>query len=560
MTMNYMKYVPYPGVNLQDRQWPSKVITQAPIWCSVDLRDGNQALDVPMSVDEKVRLFEMLVKIGFKQIEVGFPSASATEFAFVRKIIEEKRIPDDVVIQILTQARKHLIERSFEALEGVNQANVHVYNSTSVLQRKVVFRKDREEIKGIAVQGAQWVREFCEAGGNSGIRFQYSPESFTGTEMDYALEVCHAVLDVWEPTPEQPAVINLPATVEMCTPNIYADQIEWCSRNMQRRDSVQLSIHPHNDRGTAVAASELALMAGADRVEGTLFGNGKRTGNLDLVTMALNMFSQGIDPRLDLSDINAVRETYEVSTRMRVHPRHPYAGDLVYTAFSGSHQDAINKGMKAYRDGDGKIWEVPYLPIDPCDVGRTYESIIRINSQSGKGGVAYIMEDRFGYRLPKKMQPEFAKTIQRITDETGEELVPEDMLACFENEYLKKDRPFHMKTCRLETDIREVDGKEFEETLIKSVVRFEDVEHEISGCGNGPIDAFVQAIREKAQADISLEYYTEHAMQRGADAKAVAYIQLCRDGFDESFGVGIDSNIDIASIKAILSAMNRLWG
>lgn len=434
--MNTHKYRPYPPVNLPDRQWPNQTITQAPIWCSMDLRDGNQALPTPMHIDQKLKMFELLVGIGFKEIEIGFPSASAVEYQFARKLIEENRIPDDVTIQVLTPAREALIEKTFAAVAGAKKAIIHLYNSTSTVQRRVTFGLDKTGVKALAVRGAQWMQKLRAASNNpEAIRFQYSPESFTGTELDYALEVCHAVMNVWQPTPENKAIINFPATVEMCTPNVYADQIEWCHRHLQSRESVVLSIHTHNDRGTAVAAAELAMMAGAERVEGTLFGNGERAGNMDVVTMALNLFAQGVDPQLDFSNLRRIQKIFEQCTGMNIHPRHPYAGELVFTAFSGSHQDAISKGLKAQQECLDQIWNVPYLPIDPQDVGRFNEAVIRINSQSGKGGIAYILGQIAGLKLSKEMQIEFGKIIQKLADNVGRELSPQEIWDCFEREY-----------------------------------------------------------------------------------------------------------------------------
>lgn len=546
------KYRPYPGAELPDRTWPDRKIVRAPIWCSVDLRDGNQALSVPMNVEDKLKMFELLVEIGFKEIEVGFPSASEVEYRFVRKLIEEDRIPDDLTIQVLTQARSHLIEKTFSALTGVKKAIVHLYNSTSTLQREVVFRKGREEIREIAVAGAELMQKLKKEVGGSGIRFEYSPESFTGTEPDYALEVCRAVLGVWQPTPAQPVILNLPATVEMATPNVYADQIEWFCRRLPERDRVIISIHTHNDRGTAVAAGELALLAGGDRVEGTLFGNGERTGNLDIVTMALNLFSQGVDPNLDLSDIERIKKVYSAATRMEVHPRHPYAGELVFTAFSGSHQDAISKGIKARREGDP--WAVPYLPIDPEDIGRSYERIIRINSQSGKGGIGYVMETEFGFRLPRGLQMEFSRLIQEITDRTGRELSPEILRENFEQEYLDRTTPYSLLKCLFESD----DGGQ---TVARAEIVARGKPSSFRASGNGPIDAFVRGLKESTGRDFMVTSYTEHDIDHsgaGAGAAAAAYISLEERGGRTAFGVGLDTNISLASIKAVLSALNRL--
>jgi 2-isopropylmalate synthase len=553
--MNFQRYKPYPPVDLPDRQWPSRVITEAPIWCSVDLRDGNQALRVPMNIDEKLKMFDLLVEVGFKEIEIGFPSAAQVEFDFARRLIEGNRIPEDVTIQVLVQCREHLIKRTFEALEGVDKAILHFYNSTSALQRDVVFRMDKEGIKNIAVQSAKLVKSMADQIGNPGIRFEYSPESFTGTELDYAVEICHAVMDAIEPTPEKKLILNLPSTVEMATPNVHADQIEWCCRHFKNRDSIFVSLHTHNDQGCAVAAAELAVMAGADRVEGTLFGNGERTGNMDIVTMALNLFSQGVDPKLNFSDINRVRKIYEKTTHMTVHERHPYVGEYVYTAFSGSHQDAINKGMKAQEIRDDQFWEVPYLPIDPQDVGRTYQSIIRINSQSGKGGVAYIMDREFGFKLPKLMHTEFGRVIQQVTDRTGDELPPDEIYKVFEAEYLKKSYPYHLKECHIHMD---ADEQSASDTLIKATVGINGNSITFESKGNGPIDAFVKGLNQHSDLRFSLETYDEHDIDHASDSRAVAYISVKTTSGRTAFGVGMDPNISLASIKSILSALNRL--
>lgn len=544
------KYRPYPGIALSDRTWPDRKIEQAPVWCSVDLRDGNQALAVPMGIEAKLKMFELLVQIGFKEIEVGFPSASEVEYRFLRKLIEEGRIPDDLTIQVLTPAREHLIEKTFAALEGAKQAIVHLYNSTSTLQREVVFRKDRGEIKALAVAGAELMSELREKSGVPGIRFEYSPESFTGTELEYAVEVCRAVMEVWRPTAAAPVILNLPATVEMATPNVYADQIEWFCRQLKDRDSAIISIHTHNDRGTAVAAAELAMLAGGDRVEGTLFGNGERTGNLDIVTMALNLFSQGIDPGLDFSEIERVREIYSAVTGMEVHPRHPYAGELVFTAFSGSHQDAISKGIKALRAGGP--WAVPYLPIDPEDIGRSYERIIRINSQSGKGGIGYVMEVEFGFCLPRDMQAEFSRLIQTITDRTGRELTPAELEENFRREYLDRTVPYTLKKCRFS-------GDEEGRTEVAAEIEVGGRAISFQAVGNGPIDAFVQGLRENAGLDFSVASYFEHDIdQSGSGGTAAAYISLREPSGRIAYGVGVDTNISLASIKAILSGLNRM--
>ncbi|MBM3162878.1 MAG: 2-isopropylmalate synthase [Chlorobi bacterium] len=556
--MNYRKYIAYPPVDIQGRTWPDKTITKAPIWCSVDLRDGNQALPVPMSVDEKVSMFQLLVSIGFKEIEVGFPSASATEFAFVRRLIEQHLIPEDVTIQVLTQAREHLIRKTFDAVRGAGRVIVHLYNSTSRQQRDVVFRKNKNEIRSIAAEGTKLVRRLKEECGNPGIRFEYSPESFTGTELDYALDVCHAVMDAWGASSGDRIILNLPSTVEMSRPNIYADRIEWFCRNIRNRDAVLISVHAHNDRGTAVATAEFAVMAGADRVEGALFGNGERCGNMDIVTMALNLFTQGVDPELDFSDLPKIREVYHRCTRMDVHARHPYAGDLVYTAFSGSHQDAISKGMKAHHGAVDGIWDVPYLPIDPQDVGCNYEAIVRINSQSGKGGVAYVLEQDYGIQIPKWMQPDFAEAVQAVADRTGEELSPERIHNLFHEEYVRLREPFVLKKCHISWDDEEPDRNDEEATIITCTVQMKEREFAVDAKGNGPVDAFVKGFTEVSGLDFSIEDYAEHAIGHSAGALAIAYIRVaCRDG-RVSFGAGIDSNISLASIKAIVSALNRL--
>ncbi len=548
------KYVPFPPVDLPGRQWPNRTLTRAPIWCSVDLRDGNQALAQPMSVTEKLEFFNMLVHdIGFKEIEVGFPSASQIEFDFCRRLIEEKLIPDDVTIQILCQCREELITRSLEALRGAKNAIFHLYNSTSPKQREYVFNNaSRDDIKAIAVNGTRLLKERAQPliAEGMNLRYEYSPESFTSTELDFALEVCEAVSDVWQPAPQNKIILNLPATVEYGTPNVHADQIEWMCGHLTRRDSTIVSLHTHNDRGTGVAATELALLAGADRVEGTLFGNGERTGNLDIMNVALNMYSHGVDPRLDFSRINHVREVYERCTRMEVHPRHPYAGELVFTAFSGSHQDAIKKSIP--RQSAGKPWDVLYLPIDPADLGRSYKAIIRINSQSGKGGVAYVLETDYGYQLPKLMHKEIGKLINDIADAKGTELSPEQILAAFEDEYIKRTTPLqleHFKTAekrdntvRCEATVRIDGGKP----------------QKITARGNGPIDAFVRALAESTELPkFELISYSEHSLGKGAEARAASYIQIKTQRGRTYFGVGINTNIEFASIKAIASAVNR---
>ncbi len=549
------KYRPYPQVHFPERTWPDKTITGAPVWCSVDLRDGNQALIQPMNLEEKLEMFQLLVAIGFKEIEVGFPSASQIEYDFIRLLIDGKYIPDGVVPQLLTQAREQLIRKTFASLQGAREAIVHLYNSTSTLQRDIVFKKGRKEIIELGVAGARLIRE--QAGDTDvRIRYEYSPESFTGTEPEFALEICEAIMEVWEPTPENPMIINLPATVEMSTPNIYADRIEWFSRRMKNRDCAIISLHAHNDRGAAVAATELALMAGADRVEGTLFGNGERTGNVDIVTLALNMFSQGIEPHLDFSHINRVINVYERCTKMSVHPRHPYAGELVYTAFSGSHQDAINKGMSAVDLTESGLWEVPYLPIDPQDVGRTYESIIRINSQSGKGGVAYIMDREFGFKLPKDMRPGFGRVIQEVSDAYGDELTSEMIFHTFEKEYLLNNNGYYLKSFNVIK--RHVDQEEeLSVAEIEGVLVVKGEETGIKAVGNGPLDAFCTALRETLGLQFVLHSYHEHALTRGSSSKAVSYIEILDQDQESWWGAGVDTDIIIASIKSLLSALNR---
>jgi 2-isopropylmalate synthase len=546
------KYQPYPAVGLSDRTWPNARIDRAPIWCSVDLRDGNQALVNPMGHDRKARMFKLLLDMGFKEIEIGFPSASQTDFDFARWCIEKGDVPEDVSMQVLVQCRPELITRTFEALEGAHRPIVHFYNSTSELQRRVVFAKDVAGIKAIAVDAAKMITDMAARAGG-GYRFQYSPESFTGTELDVALEICDAVIEVVDPTPENKLIINLPSTVEMSTPNIYADQIEWMCRQIDRRDSLIISLHPHNDRGTGVAATELGLMAGADRVEGTLFGNGERTGNVDVVTLALNMFTQGLDPELDVHDINHVRDVYEHCNQLAIPERHPYVGELVYTAFSGSHQDAINKGMKAIREAASPMWEVPYLPIDPQDVGRTYEAIIRINSQSGKGGIAYILHEDYGLNLPRGLQVEFQADIQRISDDVGEELPSRMIYERFIERYV--DQPGGR--------LRYVDHHTHASTETKGVRDVEAVitdkgeEVKIFGKGTGPIDGFVNALSHHIGIDITVADYSEHSLQHGANAAAICYMEIEHPG-GRIFGVGISTNIVAASLEAVVSAANRL--
>ncbi len=545
------KYRSFAPIRLTDRTWPDRVIEKPPVWCSVDLRDGNQALIEPMNGDRKRRMFQTLVDIGFKEIEIGFPAASQTDFDFCRELIEHDMVPDDVTIQVLTQARPELIQRSFEALKGAKRAIMHLYNSTSTVQRKVVFGLDRPGIVDIAVRGAELVKKLAAEQPETDWVFQYSPESFTGTELDFAVEICDAVNAVWQPTPENKVIINLPATVEMATPNIYADQIEWVCRNIAHRESLMISVHPHNDRGTAVAAAELAVMAGADRVEGTLFGNGERTGNVDVVTLAMNLYTQGVHPGLDFSDINHVMRLAEYCNQLPVHPRHPYAGELVFTAFSGSHQDAIKKGFAA-QDREG-IWEVPYLPIDPKDVGRSYEAVIRINSQSGKGGISYLMERDYGLVMPRRLQIEFSQVVQKVTDDTGHELTAAEIWDAFRDEYLAMDRPFSLVEYREGSD---ADGRD----RLTATIRDDGRDCLIAGEGTGPIDAFVSALSRHVGVDLQVADYTEHAVNAGANAQAVAYVEMRGPGGESLYGVGRHANIVTASLHAVLSAVNRLAG
>nr|WP_120321573.1 2-isopropylmalate synthase [Catellatospora citrea] len=556
--MPYQRYRGYHEqfqVEVPDRAWPTRRVTAAPQWCAVDLRDGNQALIDPMSPDRKRRMFELLVRMGYKEIEVGFPAASETDFSFVRQLIEEQLIPDDVTIQVLVQCREHLIERTFESLRGAKRAIVHFYNSTSTLQREVVFGLDKDGITAIATDGARLCQKYAEIiTPDTEIRYEYSPESYTGTELEYALEVCSAVIDVIDPTPDRPLIINLPATVEMASPNVYADSIEWMDRRLPRRDSVILSLHPHNDRGTGVAAAELGLLAGADRIEGCLFGNGERTGNVDLVTLGLNLFSQGIDPQIDFSGIDEVKRAVEYCNQLPVHERHPYAGDLVYTAFSGSHQDAIKKGLDAHARKAGKAgvpveqfeWAVPYLPIDPKDLGRSYEAVIRVNSQSGKGGVAYIMKSEHQLDLPRRLQIEFSGVIQRRTDDAGGEVTPAEMYAAFADEYLT-DRRLAVRSYSVAT----VDGK----VELVAEADLDGTACRLTGVGNGPIDAFIRALSDHSVGVRVLDY-AEHALTSGGDAQAAAYVECDVDG-ETRWGVGIDANIVTASLKAVASAVNR---
>jgi 2-isopropylmalate synthase len=545
------KYRAFPTIDLPDRRWPMQVIDRAPLWCSVDLRDGNQALVEPMGPDRKRRMFDLLVRLGFKEIEVGFPSASETDFSFVRELIDQRLVPDDVTIQVLTQARPELIERSFESIRGARRAIMHLYNSTSTLQRRVVFGLDKPGIVDIAVSAAKLIRELAAAMPETEIVYQYSPESFTGTELDFAVEICEAVMDVWRPTPNEKTILNLPATVEMATPNIYADQIEWFGRNIRDRDCITLSVHPHNDRGTAVAATELAVMAGAERVEGTLFGNGERTGNVDIMTLALNLFSQGIEPGLVISDIDEIVRTVEHCNQLPVHPRHPYAGELVYTAFSGSHQDAIKKGFEALAKRNDPLWEVPYLPIDPKDLGRTYEAVIRVNSQSGKGGVAYVLKADYGLDLPRGLQIEFSKKVQEVTDRTGKEMTSADIWSLFEETYLRRDG-IVLSDYSIFPEPRSPERRRIAATVIVN-----RVEQRIEGVGNGPIAAFVDALQHECNIDLTVVDYHEDAVSAGTDAQAAAYVQIRGDGAGTLYGAGMDSDIVTASLKAVASAATR---
>jgi 2-isopropylmalate synthase len=553
--MPFQKYRPFEPIGLTNRKWPDRVITSAPLWCSVDLRDGNQALIDPMDPSRKRRLFELLISMGFKEIEVGFPSASQPDFDFIREIITQDAIPDDVTIQVLTQARPELITRTYESLVGVSSAIVHLYNSTSELQRRVVFGLDCEGIVEVAVEGARACADESESlagrSSDSVIRYEYSPESFTGTELPFAIEVCERVMDVWEPTVDNPVILNLPATVEMATPNVFADQVEYFHRNIRDRDAVVLSLHPHNDRGSAVAAAELGVMAGADRVEGTLFGNGERTGNVDLVTLAMNLFSQGVDPQLNLSHIDDIRRTVEFCNQLPVHPRHPYAGDLVYTAFSGSHQDAIKKGFEA-QPADSELFEVPYLPIDPKHVGRSYEAVIRVNSQSGKGGVSYIMKYEHGLELPRRLQIEFSRDIQEITDGTGREILPDEMWKAFSETYLTTTRPLAYIGHR-----EQYDSARSDEYELTAHVSLNGEEHELTGRGNGPLSAFKHALEAGVGTKAKLVDYHEHAVGVGVDATAAAYVELEMPDRTTAWGVGLDPNIATASMKALVSAINR---
>ena len=543
------KYKAFQHINLKDREWPSKVINQAPIWCSVDLRDGNQALIEPMGSERKDRMFALLCKLGFKEIEVGFPSASQTDYDFVRSLINDKKIPSDVNIQVLTQARNELIEKTFESLKDIPRAIVHFYNSTSTLQRKVVFNQDKQGIKEIAINGALKIKELALANPETDWSFEYSPESFTGTELDYAAEVCDSVVDILKEVSKHKIIINLPATVEMSTPNIYGDQIEWMNKNLKNRKNISLSLHPHNDRGTAVAASEFGLMAGADRVEGTLFGNGERTGNVDIVTIALNMLTQGIDPQLDFSNINSIMREVEYCNQLPVHPRHPYAGDLVFTAFSGSHQDAIKKGFQSMKQSNDPEWAVPYLPIDPADLGRSYEAVVRINSQSGKGGVAFLLEKDHGVSLPRRLQISMSQKIQKLADETGKEISSTEIWDIFETNFLKPKNNFAYKshTSSTKDDVNKLD--------VKMIMNSQEVT--ISGIGNGPIDSFVNGLSKKLGINIKISDYHQSAISSGSDAQAAAYIELEKDG-KTRWGVGINPNTTRASFEAIIVGLSKI--
>ncbi|WP_318708569.1 2-isopropylmalate synthase [Candidatus Acetatifactor stercoripullorum] len=553
--LNYKRYRKNPVVHYPERKWPEREITKAPVWCSVDLRDGNQALIDPMVVEEKIEMFQYLIKLGFREIEIGFPAASQIEFDFLRQLVDRRLIPDDVVVQVLTQCREELIDRTFEAIEGCKQAIVHIYNSTSTLQRDVVFHMDREHITEIAVNGTKMVKERAEKFPGK-IILEYSPESFTGTELDYALEICNAVSAEWKPTPKAPMIINLPSTVEMNTPNVYADQIEWMIGHLNNRESIVVSVHPHNDRGTGVASAELALLAGADRVEGTLFGNGERTGNVDILNLAYNMFSQGIDPGLNIEHINEIIEIYERCCKLPIHPRHPYAGKLVFTAFSGSHQDAINKGIHAMKERGSDIWQVPYLPIDPADIGREYEPIVRINSQSGKGGVAFVMDSYFGFKLPKGMHKEFANVIQTLSEKQGE-VSPDEIMEKFREEYLNRKEPIHFRRLRID-DLSGSVKTEFD-TRVTVVYTDHGKEKFFEAVGNGPIDAVQRGLAQELGISIKVLDYEEHALQSGSNSQAAAYIHLLdADDGRVTYGVGVSSNITRASVRAIFSAINRL--
>ena len=561
-SLRHQKYRPFTGPDLADRTWPSARIETAPVWCSVDLRDGNQALVHPMDAVRKMKMFKLLVEMGFKEIEVGFPAASDTDFNFLRELIEGGHVPNDVTIQVLTQAREHLIDRTVESLRGAPNAILHLYNSTSTLQRRVVFKSDRDGVKQIAVDGAKMVADRLSKSETGSLRLQYSPESFTGTELDYALDVCEAVMEVWQSSSDNPTIINLPATVEMSTPNIYADQIEWMNRHFSNRDAVILSLHPHNDRGCAVAATELGLMAGADRVEGTLFGNGERTGNVDLITLGLNMFTQGIDPHLEFSDINKLIETAEFCNQLPVHERHPYAGKLVHTAFSGSHQDAIRKGMEALAESNDDVWEVPYLPIDPADIGRTFEAIIRVNSQSGKAGSAYLLEADHHIRLPRGAEIEFSSIVQNEADSTGQEVTSQRIWELAESHYIKPAGPFKLVSFESSRASRASDAERVTATLL-----YKGNEVTVTATGNGPISAFVDAVRDHFELAFRLADFGQNTRSATSKAESAAYVELTigndeptadRDGKNSVYGVGIDTSITLAPIRAVVSALNKL--
>lgn len=555
MKPGFEKYIPFQQIKLENRQWPNNVISKAPIWCSVDLRDGNQALVDPMNMEEKLEFFHTLVDMGFKEIEIGFPSASETEYEICRELIEGNHIPDDVTIQVLVQAREHLIRKTFEAVKGAKNVIIHFYNSTSTLQRKVVFKTDMEGVTKIAIEGAKLIKQLTdEYTGDTNFRFEYSPESFSGTEVENAVYICDKVMEALGSTKENPVILNLPNTVEMCTPNTYADQVEYFIKHIKNREACIISLHPHNDRGTGVASGELALLAGAERVEGTIFGNGERTGNLDIVTMGLNMFTQGVDPKLDFSNLPKLREIYERCTDMKINPRQPYIGELVFTAFSGSHQDAINKGMQYMKDSGTEYWEIPYLPIDPADVGREYEPIIRINSQSGKGGAAFVMSHNFGYDLPKKMHPEFSKLVQKKCEELGRELIPKELFEVFSENYLETKQKYALTKRKIYEESE--DGKDYVHFKGKMTIDGTD-EVVLSGVGNGPIDAFFNAIKQVGLDKYEFISYSQHAISQGSDSKAVSYIELKKPDGKNIFGIGIDSNVNVASVLGVLNAINR---
>lgn len=555
MKPGFEKYIPFQQIKLENRQWPNNVISKAPIWCSVDLRDGNQALVDPMNMEEKLEFFHTLVDMGFKEIEIGFPSASETEYEICRELIEGNHIPDDVTIQVLVQAREHLIRKTFEAVKGAKNVIIHFYNSTSTLQRKVVFKTDMEGVTKIAIEGANLIKQLTdEYTGDTNFRFEYSPESFSGTEVENAVYICDKVMEALGSTKENPVILNLPNTVEMCTPNTYADQVEYFIKHIKDREACIISLHPHNDRGTGVASGELALLAGAERVEGTIFGNGERTGNLDIVTMGLNMFTQGVDPKLDFSNLPKLREIYERCTDMKINPRQPYIGELVFTAFSGSHQDAINKGMQYMKDSGTEYWEIPYLPIDPADVGREYEPIIRINSQSGKGGAAFVMSHNFGYDLPKKMHPEFSKLVQAKCEELGRELIPKELFEVFSENYLETKQKYALTKRKIYEESE--NGNDYVHFKGKMTIDGTD-EVVLSGVGNGPIDAFFNAIKQVGLDKYEFISYSQHAISQGSDSKAVSYIELKKPDGKNIFGIGIDSNVNVASVLGVLNAINR---